>query len=522
MVALERPGAGTGSGAMQLDPVQVQGAFQVPPQAMIDNLPPPYAGGQVATGGQLGLLGNRDVMDTPFNQMSYTAKKAQDQQAQTVRDVLIDDPSVRTDLSRRQRRRRHRSDIRGFQVRPRTTPIAALRHASTFSVMPELAERIEILKGPAARLNGMPPLTAIGGTINVVPKRAGEEPLTQVTAGYTSERPVRRPCRSRAVASDPEKQFGIRINGVYRAGQTPVEWTSDKRSLVNIGMDYRGEGFRLPADLGYQYQHIGGALPYLGISPGVQLPWAPRATKNFGEPWNYSERKDLFGVVRGEVDITENVTAYASFGAHDFRQAALSGGARLTMTNINGNVLSTPYNQSVYQQFLDRRSGLRARSRHRDHRSRVRLLRRWPSGARTVSARSTARRSPATSTIRTSSRSPTSRRRPPTRCRRWSRRASPSPTPLTGRRQAHPADGGCAPAAGEGRELRFRHRPADRRLRPERDHAGRRPDLHALAERDGLRQFHPGPAAGHRRRQHFQPTPDRSSRPTSRRSTRPA
>ena len=62
---------------------------------MIDNLPPPYAGGQVATGGQLGLLGNRDVMDTPFNQTSYTAKKAQDQQARTVRDVLINDPSVR-------------------------------------------------------------------------------------------------------------------------------------------------------------------------------------------------------------------------------------------------------------------------------------------------------------------------------------------------------------------------------------------------------------------------------------------
>ncbi len=50
----------------------------------------------MATGSQLGLLGNRNVMDTPFNQTSYTAKKAKDQQAQTVRDVLIDDPSVRS------------------------------------------------------------------------------------------------------------------------------------------------------------------------------------------------------------------------------------------------------------------------------------------------------------------------------------------------------------------------------------------------------------------------------------------
>ena len=93
-VTLQKPGAGVAPGAIQLDPVQVQG-YPVPQQALIDNLPPPYAGGQVATGGQVGLLGNRPVMDTPFNQTSYTAKKVQDQQARTVRDVLADDPSVR-------------------------------------------------------------------------------------------------------------------------------------------------------------------------------------------------------------------------------------------------------------------------------------------------------------------------------------------------------------------------------------------------------------------------------------------
>ena len=93
-VTLQKAGAGMAPDAIQLDPVQVQG-YPVPQQALIDNIPPPYAGGQVATGGQVGLLGNRSVMDTPFNQTSYTAKKVQDQQARTVRDVLTDDPSVR-------------------------------------------------------------------------------------------------------------------------------------------------------------------------------------------------------------------------------------------------------------------------------------------------------------------------------------------------------------------------------------------------------------------------------------------
>ena len=85
---------GPGSSAVQLDPVRVQAAAP-PAQAEIGNLPPPYAGGQVARGGKVGLLGNRDFMDTPFSETTYTEKYMQDQQARTLTDVLAGDPTVR-------------------------------------------------------------------------------------------------------------------------------------------------------------------------------------------------------------------------------------------------------------------------------------------------------------------------------------------------------------------------------------------------------------------------------------------
>ena len=44
----------------------------------------PYIGGQVARGGQLGLLGNKDYMDTPYSLTSYTEKTIRDQQATSV------------------------------------------------------------------------------------------------------------------------------------------------------------------------------------------------------------------------------------------------------------------------------------------------------------------------------------------------------------------------------------------------------------------------------------------------------
>src|SRR5262245_9812594 len=68
--------------------------FLAPATSTLGAPPAAYAGGQVATGAQVGMLGNRTVMNTPFSQISYTNKTIQDQQARTVQDVLNNDPSV--------------------------------------------------------------------------------------------------------------------------------------------------------------------------------------------------------------------------------------------------------------------------------------------------------------------------------------------------------------------------------------------------------------------------------------------
>src|SRR5690606_13852279 len=146
--------------------------------------------GQVATGGQVGMLGNRDVMNTPFSQSNYTNKTIVDQQAQTVQDVLSNDPSILT-------KQNSPSDedasmtIRGFST----------GHSSGFGSLNGLAgmsplrspdmnyiERVEVLRGPSALLYGMAASGAggVGGSYNLVTKQAGDEPLTELTTGYTS------------------------------------------------------------------------------------------------------------------------------------------------------------------------------------------------------------------------------------------------------------------------------------------------------------------------------------------------
>ncbi len=54
-----------------------------------------YAGGQVARGGRVGILGTEDIMNTPFSTTAYTQDLIRDQQARSVGDVLQNDASVR-------------------------------------------------------------------------------------------------------------------------------------------------------------------------------------------------------------------------------------------------------------------------------------------------------------------------------------------------------------------------------------------------------------------------------------------
>lgn len=145
------------------------------PTKALGNLPPEYAGGQVAIGGGLGLLGNRSYMETPFSQTSYTSKTIQDQQARTVGDVLANDPSVRSVLGASAGYGFDVFNIRGFYYENGDSALNGLYGlAPQYSTAPNFVERVEVLKGPSALLNGMPPAGAIGGASTSSPSR----PLT--------------------------------------------------------------------------------------------------------------------------------------------------------------------------------------------------------------------------------------------------------------------------------------------------------------------------------------------------------
>ncbi|HDZ56909.1 MAG TPA: TonB-dependent siderophore receptor [Pseudomonas xinjiangensis] len=307
--------------------------------ASAEGLKPAYAGGQVATGGRLGILGNQDNMETPFSLTSYTQTLIQDQQAASVGEVLLNDPAVRV--------------ARGFgnfqQVYlVRGLPIFSddMSYNGLYGLLPrqyvaaELVERVEVLRGANAFLNGAAPGgSGLGGAINVVPKRAPNYPLKQITAGIQSGGQT-------YAAGDfaqrfADDRFGLRLNLANRDGETAVDGASSELSLISLGADYRHEGLRISADLGHQEHRLDGAQPNITIGPGLDIPSAPDASESVAQPWTYSSARDTFGTLRAEYDFNENITGWIAGG---MREGDESGSfSNPTVINASGDTNATRF-----------------------------------------------------------------------------------------------------------------------------------------------------------------------------------
>ncbi|WP_315718971.1 MULTISPECIES: TonB-dependent receptor [unclassified Bradyrhizobium] len=301
--------------------------YVTPSTGTIGAPPSPYAGGQVASGGGLGLLGNRGVMDTPFNQTSFTSQLIQNQQARTIRDVLINDPSVRTVQAAG-----GGADslfIRGFQYDSGDYSLNGLAGiAPYYSTGANFIERVELLKGPAALLNGMTvggtgasSAGAVGGSVNLVTKHALDTDITQLTTTYVSRSQFGEQIDVGRRFGE-RKEWGVRFNGGYSKGDTPWNRQTDELGNANLAVDYHGENVRIDADVGYQADNLRPPLRFFGLDTSsttkiTSIPAPPAAGTNFQVPWAYYVPTDFYSTVKGEVDLNDKLTAYASFGYHD-------------------------------------------------------------------------------------------------------------------------------------------------------------------------------------------------------------
>lgn len=345
-LAQSTPDTGT---EVTLSAVKVSGNAERP-----SDLPEAYAGGQVAKGARLGLLGNQDVMDTPFNITSYTAKLIEDQGAKTVADVLNNDPSVRFTTSGSHAFENFR--LRGFDVHSSDLAIngmyglAPLGHSSL-----EFVERVEVLKGPGAMFTGMAPSGGIGGIINLVPKRAGDDPLTRVTLGYQTQSQMNTSVDI-GRRFGPNKEVGVRVNGAYSDGETSLDGQDKTHKFLSAALDYRGESLKASLDIYSIKDTFSGGSPAMFGFANPNIPGAPDPTTNMLSS-AAGELESQAVIARAEYAFNSNASVFASVGMRKHDYSGWVNGTHVHNIQPNGSAQVRGVAQRGYDDSVSSEAG---------------------------------------------------------------------------------------------------------------------------------------------------------------------
>lgn len=315
-----------------------------------------YAGGQVARKSNVGILGNKDFMDTPFSITSYTAQSIADKQASTLFDVLSGDSSIRYTTSSGHMNENY--SIRGLDVNYEHLYFNGMQGLAPLNHVPvEMLENVEVLKGPASFLYGGVN-TSVGGTINLVPKRAGEKDITDFTTDYTSSGQLGGHIDiGRRVGNN--KEFGIRFNGVYKNGDTETDGQSKERQLAALGLDYKSGKWRLAMDAySSEESYENGTVSMYNLANGYVKP--PDGSTNVLKGVDGTSRNKAV-LLKSEIDFDSYVTGYASIGRLENEGVGSLTGNHVRNLHQNGNATVNLYKQYFWTDAVSSELGLRGK-----------------------------------------------------------------------------------------------------------------------------------------------------------------
>ncbi|OYO29867.1 TonB-dependent siderophore receptor [Janthinobacterium sp. PC23-8] len=333
------------------------------PMVRVNGQSEPDSGGQIEKSARAGLLGEKNLLDTPFSVSSYTSERMLDQQALTLAEVLGGDASTRftgqiggvTDSF----------FIRGFPLNEGN--LSEVAFDGVYGVSPnyhlftEYLESVEVLKGPAALLYGMSPNGGVGGVVNAVPKRSLPRDLTRLTLDYGSDTQL-------GAALDvsrrfgEERRFGVRVNGLHRQGRTPLDHQRSRAEVAAVALDYRGSRLRASLDLIEQYQWIDAPTRPFLVAARLPVPQAPDGQRNIAQSWGWWKSNDLAALGKLEYELNDDISVFLDAGGTRSDVLRYSDQTP-TITSAAGDMTVIPMNWKFRVRRASGDSGVRARFR---------------------------------------------------------------------------------------------------------------------------------------------------------------
>lgn len=249
---------------------------ELPVVTVVGEAPAPYQ----ATSINIGPLGTKSVLDTPYTVNTITEALMKNQQFNNTREALQYLPSVQVSLQGED----VRPQTRGFQAGVvENSRMDGLTITTTTDYPIEQFERIDVLNGPTAALFGP---SGPAGTFNYVLKRPTSEPLRDITLGYDSNASLYARADLGGMFGKDDR-FGYRVNLVEQGGEEYTPGSHLQRSLASLAFDFHIDPRTVLEANASTYHYRNDGLPgSFALAKGVSFPSAPDPTREgYGQPY---------------------------------------------------------------------------------------------------------------------------------------------------------------------------------------------------------------------------------------------
>jgi iron complex outermembrane recepter protein len=294
----------------------------------------------------LNILGEKDVLDTPFTIRNYSDQAIQDSHAHTVMDVLKIDPSIRTTTSNGHLNENF--NIRGFAVGWEDYNLnGTYGMAPTGRITTDILGSVTVLKGPNALVAGMAPSGGVGGVIIANTKRADKE-LTRVSANFEDEG-FYKSGFDVARRFGENQEFGARVSAHYGQGEHIVDGLEDETTSAVIGLDWTTDKAKINIDAyATKDKRDGGSPAMVSFNKMGEVLDAPDGRTNLFPKLKGQQSAQYIGI-SGEYKLLDNLKVLAGAGTVEQKYQGHLFGTRVDVTNKNGDANSQYYHVNQKQ-----------------------------------------------------------------------------------------------------------------------------------------------------------------------------
>ena len=322
----------------------------------------PVAAGMVGTKQNAGILGNKDVLDVPFQQTTFTkqAMETFSQPQRSLMDTLSLSPSVRVT---------HGSTdtnvyIRGFSAGGGSWSMNGIPSMSHQMTMPtNYMDRVEVLGGPNIGINGVGVFMSgsVGGTVSVTTKKAQDTPNLNVGLSWSSDSYYTQTVDF-GKRFGKDNAWGIRINALNATGDLAVDGTRDYKRDIAINVDHRAERSKTNIFFSYDYDNQYGRSNTISLGKLNGLPKVPSNKKNLSPHWSNDKYENTTFILNHEQYLSDNLTWFGNFGwRYEDYSSWLQQWSSRTLQDFDGNYTGTYTQMPVFHHYTYANTGFKGK-----------------------------------------------------------------------------------------------------------------------------------------------------------------